>query len=659
MIIQYYKGYVPLELLRDMTHTDINGVSAYNLKATAIKIGFECKGEKISNINNISTPCIVHVTLSNHLDHYIVIYKVNRKNKELVIADPAKGICKIKYNEFSKIFNNIILTFYKKTELPLYSKPISYKQFIINILKKYKTNFFKVILFSLFITVLSILTSFYIEIIYKLAEKNYQFLLFTIFCCFFVAYILKNIMDYIRNRIFLKIYRNVYADLTNNIFTKIIKLPYQYFKNRTTGEVVNRINDLQIISSVSIKVIVTFIMDGLIFILLGLFLMFTNFNLFLYSLLVYLIYLFLIMFLNKTLNKSIINLKDNKIMTDSYSYESIKNFETIKGLSIENDISKKFIYLNKNYIGSIKKTDNLLNAEMFLKNIIFDLCTCFIIFASSYLNGIENVHIISSYFLMIYFFTPIVDFVDLYKDLKESYISYERICELLFEQENNKTVSNIKFNDIEYRNLNYKYYNQKSLLNNVNLKIKKNNKIMFIGNSGSGKSTLLKILKKYYKVNDNSIFINKIDINKLSKQDITDNITYVSQNEYLFTDNLYNNLALNRNISIKKINEILKICCIDFMNLYDFIEEDGFNLSGGQKQRIILARALLNNFNILLLDEVFNQIDVDLERKILKNLFSKYKNKIIIIVSHRNNNMDLFDKIVKFDCGNCCCIERK
>ena len=81
------------------------------------------------------------------------------------------------------------------------------------------------------------------------------------------------------------------------------------------------------------------------------------------------------------------------------------------------------------------------------------------------------------------------------------------------------------------------------------------------------------------------------------------------------------------------------------------IEENGFNLSGGEKQRIILARTLLNNFDILLIDEGLNQVDINLERKILKNLFKKYINKTIIIVSHRYNNMDLFDRVIEMSDG--------
>ena len=116
----------------------------------------------------------------------------------------------------------------------------------------------------------------------------------------------------------------------------------------------------------------------------------------------------------------------------------------------------------------------------------------------------------------------------------------------------------------------------------------------------------------------------------------------------MFTDTIYNNIG-----NSDKFSEIIKICLLDevvekFKLGYNtLIEEDGFNISGGQKQRIMLARAINNDFNILLIDEGLNQLDVNSERKILKNLFNHYKDKTIIVVSHRLDNMDLYNQVIE------------
>ena len=159
---------------------------------------------------------------------------------------------------------------------------------------------------------------------------------------------------------------------------------------------------------------------------------------------------------------------------------------------------------------------------------------------------------------------------------------------------------------------------------------------------------------KFHEVKRNCLFIDNIDINDYSEECIKENICYISQNEMLFTDSLYNNLCLNDDVSDKKLNEVLDICYIkdifkkSNLGINTLIEENGFNLSGGEKQRIVLGRTLLKPFNILIIDEGLNQVDISLERKILKNIIKKYQDKTIIVISHRLENMDLFPRVIKF-----------
>ena len=170
---------------------------------------------------------------------------------------------------------------------------------------------------------------------------------------------------------------------------------------------------------------------------------------------------------------------------------------------------------------------------------------------------------------------------------------------------------------------------------------------MIIGKSGSGKSTLFKLLKKYYDIKRDKIYINDIDINDYKKSDIL----YISQNEFLFTDTIFNNIDSNNILKLSKIcllNDIVKDNSLGYNAL---IEENGFNFSGGERQRIILARALANSFNILIIDEGLNQVDTNMERIILKNLFEEYKDKTIIFISHRLDNLDLFNQVVKIEEG--------
>ena len=202
-------------------------------------------------------------------------------------------------------------------------------------------------------------------------------------------------------------------------------------------------------------------------------------------------------------------------------------------------------------------------------------------------------------------------------------------------------------NILTAKNLNL-WYGENHALKDINIDISKGEKVIITGHSGSGKSTLLKILMKFY--ND---YEGKITINGHNIKAVDPCISYISQNEKIFSDTIYNNIVLDNS---NDLNKVVELCHLDELidsNLgYNkVIEEDGFNISGGQKQRIVLARTLLKDFEILLIDEGMNQIDINLERKILKKIFNVYKDKTIIIVSHRLENLDLFDRLITIEKG--------
>jgi len=386
-----------------------------------------------------------------------------------------------------------------------------------------------------------------------------------------------------------------------------------------------------------------------------------NSDLLLLVLIVMIIYIIIIFIFKDYFDSSINKIKKKNINVTNYTIESIKNFETVKGLKILNRIYSEF---EKRFIDLLKSNfryENIVCLQNFLKSVVSE-CGITLIYGMGAIIVVKNQMSFSSLLsfgaLLNYFFEPLQNLVSLETDFRRLNLVLKRIYELNEEEISNGITNEVCKGNIVISNLKYTYNDRKDILKGISLNIMNGEKVIILGKSGSGKSTLVKVLMKYYHVERQMVFINNIDINDYIE---TNGILYISQSENLFVDSLYNNLTLYNHISINKILEVSKICGIeDIINNntlgYNMlIEENSSNLSGGEKQRIVLARTLLNSFNILIIDEGLNQVDIDSERKILKSIFNKYKNKTILVISHRMDNIDLYDRKVIIEDGVLVC----
>lgn len=183
--------------------------------------------------------------------------------------------------------------------------------------------------------------------------------------------------------------------------------------------------------------------------------------------------------------------------------------------------------------------------------------------------------------------------------------------------------------------------------------IEENKKYAFIGKSGSGKTTLLNILSLRLNNYLGKFKVNDIDVKKIDKESLLKNIAYVSQNSYIFSDTLRFNITLGEDISDHEILYVLKLLDLNDLlkedGLNHILKENGKNLSGGQKQRISLARALVRNKKILLLDEVTSSLDKD-NASLIENIVLNNDDLTVVLISHNitEDNKSKFDNFVQF-----------
>ena len=661
-IIQYYGGNVTLERLIELTKTTKEGTTFYNLKEASEEIGLATRSyrvDDIEKIKEINIPFICQITKNNYT-HFIVVYKI--KDNKLLIMDPSIGKQSIDIFDFNNIWTGNIMLFEKVSTLPLEEDPNITNKLIKEVLKNNKGNVIFVMILSLISTILSCLVSLYSQIIFdKIIDTELNNLII-ITLTFSILYIIKNITNYIRNHILIYISQKLDINILLNTFTKVVLLPYNYYKNRRSSEVLSKINDLSYIKNFISKIIVTTFLDFLLLMVATITIYYKIKEVLIIFIIAQILYILIVLIFNNYIKNITIKRQEATAILNNTIIESVSTFETIKGLNIEDNIIYKF---SKDYSSLLNITfdiDKLNNLLTFLKEMIINICLItvdYYIF-KNIMNGISTtgdyltITILSSY--LIYPISNIMDLSYEYHYIKNSIKRADTFFEVEEEKIHDKRKLEVNGN-IRIMNLKYTFNNRYYVLKNINIFIKNNDRVLILGSSGSGKSTILKLLYKYLEADRKTIYINGYDINDYSLSDIRESITYVSQNELLFNDTIRNNIILGREVSEIDYLNICKILHIDdivkdSIQGYDYVlEENGINLSGGQRQRIILARSLLKNSNIIMIDEGFNQIDITLEREILQDIFTYYHNKTFIIVSHRKENSDLYNRIIKIKNG--------
>lgn len=661
-IIRYYGGNISKEKLIDMTKTTKDGTTFFGISSAAESLGLTTKSYKVDEIDKIKKiiPPILCQINNNGYNHFIIIYKIY--NNHLLIMDPSKGKEVIDLFDFNNIWTGYIMLFEKNLPLINNKENKIFGKIIKEVIIKNKGNILFITILSLIITTSTCLASFYSEVVFdKVIDTEINNLIF-ITLIFFILFIIKNITNFIRNHLLIYLNQKLDISIILNAFSKIILLPYRYYKNKTTAEVLSRINDLSYVKKFISKIIITIFLDTLVFIIAFIIIYTINRKILNIFILTEILYLIIILIFNKTIKKYTIQSQKNIALINSAIVESVSSFETIKGLNIEDNMIYKFSQnyskaLNTNY--NLEKLNNTISL---LKEFITDISLLLINFYSFKLimtnhltiGNYMTITMLSNY--LIYPIRNIINLTEEYHYVKNSITRANNLFEV--EDENIYDDKKLEINgNIKITNLKYTFNNKNYILKNINLFIKDKDRVILLGPSGSGKSTILKILYKYLEVDRKTVYINGYDINDYSLIDIRKNITYISQNEIIYNDTIRNNIILDREVSEIDYLNICHLLHIDDIvkdNIlgYDYIlEENAINLSGGQRQKIILARSLLKRSNIIMIDEGFSQIDIETEREILQNIFRYFYNKTFIVISHRTENLDLYNRIIKIKGG--------
>lgn len=486
--------------------------------------------------------------------------------------------------------------------------------------------------------------------------------------CVFVFFLLKNLFYYISMWIIIPVRGNLIKNLRNNVYPHILILPLSYYSQHRKGDILTRvINDVQDVDFYILRSLQQLFREPLTILFFLLTLFFINFKFTLLVLVTLPIAGLVISRLQRKLKQKSLKAKEKQSQMLSLSEESIYGLRIIKAFNAINGMFQHFSDLNKSY----SKQQIKINRRRDLSSPMSEFLGSFIVIFILLLGG-QMVLNADKNFTAEMFITYIVLFTQIINpaktiseataNFKKGFASLHRIEEIslsdekIIEQPNAKPISS--FNEsIHFNNVCFAY-EEKTILNNINLSISKGKTIAICGSSGAGKSTLVDLLPRFYDVNKGEILIDGTDLRQLKIDDLRSLFGIVSQESILFNDTIFNNIAFGlKEAKFEQVVEATKIA-----NIYSFITElengfdtivgdRGIKLSGGQKQRISIARAILKNPPILILDEATSALDSESEILVQNALNNLMKNRTSIVIAHRLSTIIAADEILVLEQG--------
>lgn len=467
----------------------------------------------------------------------------------------------------------------------------------------------------------------------------------------------------------------VQSDLRFDMFEKTEKLSQRYYKVNKTGAILSYFsNDLETIEE-SFGFGIVQMIDGVFLLVMSLVKMFKLQGVLTLLLLIPVVLLGLCaFFVDKLMEKKYE--KRQKAFEDmsDYAQENFTGIRVIKAFVKERKELKQFAKeakknkdTNIEYVKVSSLLEVLFDALIYVIFGIILLGGSYLVYLNIKSSGIEGITIGSLIEFIGYADTliwPIFALAGTINLIARARTSLKRISNLLDEKVeivDDKVVcpTDLK-GEIEFKNFNFAYPDDENtlILKDVNIKIKAGETIGIVGKIGSGKSTLVNMLFRLYNVEDNTLFIDGYDIMHLPIRMVRDTIGYCPQDNFLFSDSIRNNIAFsNPDMSLEEVEKAAEFADVrsnieEFKDKYEtLIGEKGVSLSGGQKQRISIARAIVKDPKILVLDDSVSAVDVKTEETILHNIQKDRKGKTTILIASRVSTVKALDKIIVMNDG--------
>lgn len=679
-ITRYLDGDNSLENLRQLSGTTNTGTTLLGLHQCADQIGLatEAFEAEVENLKELKDTAILHITLEDGLEHYVVFYNFNKDRDHFVIGDPARGI---------ELWTEAKLLNYWKSKILLSVKPadnfVKSKQQVLQ--KRHWfisliTDDINLLIIASFIGIivsaLGLSTAIYIQkLIDDIIPKHETSRLFTGLAILLVLLIAKAGISYLRQHFLLLQAKDFNERITGSFVGKLLLLPKLFFDSRKTGDLIARLNDTIRIQHSVAYLSGTFIIDLLVVIVSSVYLFSFHYGIALITLLS-----LPIMGIIAWKYNDIIIENNNGVMA-SYAANESNYIDTIGGISIIKTSNKESLFTEKMKLqfGQFQNKTFVLGRTSNRFNLIVEITASVLIVGViamvSYFTLQKHFKIgemMAVLSIVIGLLPSCIRLMLTNLQIQEAKVAFNRMYELTSANpEQHALLSesidwDYNFEQLEVKELSFRFVGRNRLIKNGNLVIEKGKITILFGESGAGKSTIMQLLQRFYDPESGNITINReFSLGDIPIKEWRNLVAVLPQEIKIFNATIIENICMTEdNIDF---NDAFALCqdmgLLEYFNqfpnnLFTKIGEDGLNLSGGQKQIVGLLRALFRKPQLLLLDEPTSSLDPKTELFIL-DLLVRLKNKMgILLISHKEANASIADFEYKIVAGSIDLVER-
>jgi len=492
--------------------------------------------------------------------------------------------------------------------------------------------------------------------------------LFTNIILIIGASLISGFFTFLMRQTIINVSRFIEFDVKNQIFSHYQSLDQLFYKKNRTGDLMNRISeDVSKVRMYYGPVLMYGTNAIILFIVIISYMFSVAPKLTIYSLIPLPILSIFIYKISDLINKKSTKVQESLSDLSTYSQESFSGISVLKSFNIQDLIFNKF---DKYAFESFKNNLSLAKIQAWFFPIILfliGLSNLIVIFigGKEYIDGNIEIGVVAEFIIYVNMLTWPVTLVGWVTSIvKQAEASQKRINEFLDSKSSLKN-GNLKMTknqtkDIIFKNVSFEYDQTGiKIFNSFNLKIEEGKTLGIVGKVGSGKTSLLDLISRIYDPSSGDIFIGDKNLKSLELNELRKNISYVPQNNFLFSESIQKNIEFGNPSATKdEVKRAAILSEIDseilkFKKGYETIlGERGVTLSGGQVQRLSIARSFIKDSEIYLFDDCFSSLDSDTEDKIIKNLNNNFKSKTLIIVSHRVSCVKNADKIIVLEKGS-------